>query len=128
MRVFYSSCLRIGRYQLGSNIEIGNTVYSQARIQRGAQGARAPPDKSQLTLLVFILGQFFGQIPQIFAARFGRRRGTVGGRVGVMRLSRKKFLGPCLYVYSRVPIIFRAQSTILPRKERLRQYPVIFKK
>jgi len=29
----------------------------------------APPVKSQLKLLVFILGQFSGQIPQIFAAR-----------------------------------------------------------
>jgi len=39
----------------------------------GAQGARAPSVKSQLTLLVLILGQFFGQIPQIFAARFARQ-------------------------------------------------------
>jgi len=39
----------------------------------GAQGARAPSEKSQLTLLVLILGQFFGQIPQIFAARFARQ-------------------------------------------------------
>jgi len=55
------------------------TYFSQARIQRGVQGARALPRKVSLhytTLLVFILGQFFGQIPQIFAARFARRRGT----------------------------------------------------
>jgi len=31
-----------------------------------SRGARAPPEKSQCTLLVFILGQFFGKIPQIF--------------------------------------------------------------
>jgi len=39
----------------------------------GAQGARAPPEKSQLTLLVFISGQFFGQIPQISARRLPLR-------------------------------------------------------
>jgi len=41
------------------------------------RGARPSREKSAYTtLLVFILGQFFGQIPQIFAARFARRRGT----------------------------------------------------
>jgi len=45
------------------------TYFSQARIQRGgAGGARPSREKSAYTttLLVFILGQFFGQIPQIF--------------------------------------------------------------
>jgi len=84
----------------------------QARIQRGAQGARAPPEKSQRTLLVFILGQFFGEIPQIFAARFARRLllwfllffffflpkyGKFSRLAsGVMRPSRNIFMDPCL--------------------------------
>jgi len=46
--------------------------WSQARIQRGAQGARPW---------------------EIFVARFARRRGTMGGVVGMMHPSRKKISG-----------------------------------
>jgi len=60
----------------------------QARIK-----IQIPPEKRQRTLLMFILAQFFRQIPQILELR----RGTMSGGVGVRRPSPKKFLDPCLF-------------------------------
>jgi len=92
--------------------------------KHGSRGgrARASHKKSQCTLLMFILEQFFGQIRQILAARFARRlpfglllpffpwpnlenfRGSLrsperdNGWSGGDAPTRKFFLDPCLHL------------------------------